>query len=62
MAQEIGAVGYYETSALTGEGVKELFDAAIRAVINPPTVTKKKKTSFLKSLWKNTIGGFFKRL
>ena len=43
MAQEIGAVGYYENFALTGEGVKELFDAAVRAVINPVKKDNKKK-------------------
>ena len=32
-AKEVGAVGYYETSALTQQGVKDMFDAAIRAVL-----------------------------
>ena len=43
LAQEIGAIAYYETSALTGEGVKELFDAAVQAVINPVKKEKKKR-------------------
>ncbi len=28
-----GAVGYYETSALTGAGVREAIDAGVRAVL-----------------------------
>mmetsp|Transcript_18385 Transcript_18385/g.31984 ORF Transcript_18385/g.31984 Transcript_18385/m.31984 type:complete len:195 (+) Transcript_18385:80-664(+) len=34
MAKEIGAEGYYETSALTAAGVKAVFDAAIECVLN----------------------------
>jgi len=30
----IGAEGYYETSSLTGAGVKEVFDAAIECVMS----------------------------
>lgn len=44
-AKEIGAVGYYETSALTQKGVKELFDSAIRAVLNPTKVKMSKKAA-----------------
>ena len=42
LARKINAVGYYETSALSGQGVKEAFQAAIDAAnkpiepINPP--------------------------
>ena len=32
LAREIGAYGYYETSAKTAEGVKDVMDAAIEAI------------------------------
>ena len=32
LAREIGAFGYYETSAKTAEGVKDVMDAAIEAI------------------------------
>ncbi|CAG2178888.1 unnamed protein product, partial [Oppiella nova] len=53
MAKDIGAVKYLECSALTGEGLKDVFNEAVRAVSCPQVKPNKRKlcvgkTSLLK--------------
>lgn len=37
LAKKINAVGYVETSALTGHNIKECFETAVRAVLKKPS-------------------------
>lgn len=46
-AREIGAKSYMECSALTQEGLKNVFDDAIRAALTKPKPKKKKKCTIL---------------
>ena len=40
LAQEIGAAGYLECSAITQEGIKQVFDKAILTALHPPKAKK----------------------
>ena len=42
MANKLKAVKYIECSALTGEGVRDVFDEAILTVLNKPKVSNSK--------------------
>ena len=47
MAEKIGAMGYYECSSKTKEGVREIFEAATRAALaNKRFKCKGKKRRF----------------
>ena len=43
VAKELHATAFVECSALTQKGLKDVFDEAILAVVNPPEETKPKK-------------------
>jgi len=47
MAKEIGAVNFLECSALTQEGLKQVFDDAIRAAMSKPNKPTRKKCNLL---------------
>jgi len=47
MGKEIGAVNFLECSALTQEGLKQVFDEAIRAAMSKPTKKKRNNCELL---------------
>ncbi|KAJ3003648.1 Rho GTPase [Thoreauomyces humboldtii] len=47
LARELGAVKFLECSALTQKGLKNVFDEAIIAALDPPQSKKSKKCSIL---------------
>jgi len=60
MRDEIGACKYLECSALTQEGLANVFEEAIRVVVFPPSLVEQNKPSPTPGVPKK--GGFFKNL
>ena len=52
MQKEIGAVEYCECSARTQQGVKDVFDQAILAALEPPTSQRKLKAKIQRKIGK----------
>lgn len=46
LAKDVGAIRYIECSAATLSGIQELFDFAIRSVLEPPTSKQETKETF----------------
>jgi cell division control protein 42 len=47
LSHELGAVKYVECSALTQRGLKNVFDEAIIAALEPPPTKKRQKCAVL---------------
>lgn len=47
LSRELRAVKYVECSALTQKGLKNVFDEAILAALEPPEIVKKRKCLLL---------------
>lgn len=47
LATKLGLTGYMECSALTGEGVKEIFSQAVEEALNHRLMKKKRKSKCL---------------
>ena len=55
MAKRIGALKYLECSAMAQEGVKDVFDEAIRVVLKPRNRKKRRKWYNCTLIWYEKI-------